>query len=166
VKKVQELMEKQRDNFTGLRDLSPEDRRKKFEEIAKANDKALADILKPEQMKRTKQISLQVRGGRAFADPEVVEALKFTAEQKDKIKAIQEEAQKEMRDLFQGGNREEARKKIAELRKSTDAKLNELLNTEQKAKWKELTGEPFKGELTRPGFGGGSGGQGRRPKKG
>ena len=38
--------------------------------------------------------------------------------------------------------------KLAELRESTRKKLNELLKDPQLAKWKEMTGEPFKGELT------------------
>jgi Spy/CpxP family protein refolding chaperone len=101
------------------------------------------------------QITLQRRGLGAAENPEVASALKLTDEQQDKIKTIQEDTRKEMQELFQGGNREEARKKMAEIRKSTEEKLQSILTAEQKGKWKELTGEPFKGEITPPRFGGG-----------
>jgi hypothetical protein len=173
--KIKELGDKQNEARTKFReetkDLSKEDRQKKFEEYmakaperTKAEEKAVSDVLKPEQLKRLKQISLQQQGSRAVATPEVADALKLTSEQKDKIKTIQEDSVKEMRDLFGGGggNREEARKKMEELRKATSEKVMGVLTDEQKAKYKELTGEPFKGEIARPGFGGG---RGERRKK-
>jgi hypothetical protein len=50
---------------------------------------------------------------------------------------------------------EEARKKREEeARNATDEKLMNVLTNEQKTQWKELTGEPFKGEIQRPPFGG------------
>jgi hypothetical protein len=60
-----------------------------------------------------------------------------------------------MREAFQGGGGGggEAREKLESLRKSSGEKIQALLTPEQQAKWKELVGEPFKGEL-RP-FGGG-----------
>lgn len=152
--KVKELAEKQRESFKELGKLSREERRTKFEDSSKASNKAVAEILKPEQVKRLKQISWQQRGGAAMEDPEVAEALKLTDEQKGKIKTLREDTGKEMRELIKGGNREEARKKMGELRKANNEKLQAVLTAEQKAKLKELTGEPFKGELGQPGSGG------------
>jgi Spy/CpxP family protein refolding chaperone len=158
VKKFTDLGEKAREEFGKLRDLSREDRQKKAEELSKANDKAIAETLKADQLKRLKQIHWQQQGARAFSDPEVATALNFTAEQKDKLKAVQEEAQKEMRALREnGGNRDEARKKSEEIRKASNDKQMAILTDEQKAKWKELLGEPFKGEIRRPGGRGGRG---------
>jgi Spy/CpxP family protein refolding chaperone len=162
-KKVTELAEKQRGASRPSRDASREERQKQREERAKANDKAVAEILKPEQVKRLKQISLQRRGARAFGDAEVADALKLTDEQTDKIKAIQEDVGKELGDLRRGGDREEARKKAETLRKAAGEKAMNLLTAEQKTKWKELTGEPFKGEIRFPGPGGrGRSGNGAR----
>jgi Spy/CpxP family protein refolding chaperone len=149
--KAKSVVEKRRSAMQEMRNLSREDRQKKVVEQNKADDKAIAEILKPEQLTRLKQISLQQRGAQAFADAEVADALKLTSEQKDKIKALQDEARTQMRGLRQAGNREEARKKIEEIRKASAEKLNAVLTPEQQTKWKELTGEPFKGELTRPG---------------
>jgi Spy/CpxP family protein refolding chaperone len=159
VKKVTELDQKQREAFRDFRDLSREERQQKMQEMAKANDKAIGEILKEDQLKRVKQISLQQQGARALGTPEVADALKLTDEQKDKVKGIQEESAKEFRELFQGGgDRDEVRKKMEALRKSTEEKLMGVLTDDQKTKWKELQGEPFKGEIRRPGFGGGPGG--------
>jgi Spy/CpxP family protein refolding chaperone len=158
LKKVGELVEKQREEFGKLRDLSREERQKKVEELTKESHKALAEILKADQVKRFKQIQWQQEGARAFADPEVADALKLSDEQKDKVKAVREEAQKEMRALRESGaSREEVRKKFEEIRKASSDKLMGILTDEQKTKWKELQGEPFKGEIQRPGAGGGAG---------
>lgn len=46
-----------------------------------------------------------------------------------------------------GGDREEARKKRATLRKDTDDKLLALLKDDQKKALEKLNGEPFKGEI-------------------
>ena len=154
VKKVTALEEKQREGFKGFKDLSKEDRKTKMEERAKETKKSVDEILKPEQVKRLKQISLQQSGSRAFSEPEVAEALKLSDEQKEKIKTIQEDAAKEMRGLFTpDGDRAEARKKMEAARKATDEKVQGVLSAEQKSKFKDLAGEPFKGEIKRPEFG-------------
>lgn len=149
VKKVQELAEKQRGSLQELRNLDQDERRKKMQEMAQANQKALGAILKEGQAKRLKQITLQQQGPAAFRTPEVASALKITDEQKQKMSEIQENATNQTRDL---GRDEEARKKRQELRKATNEKMMGVLTSEQKDKWKELTGEPFKGEITRPQF--------------
>jgi hypothetical protein len=155
IKKVKELSDKQRESFTGQRGQRgqrDEEARKKMEEARQATNKAAAEILKPEQLKRVKQISLQQQGARSLSDPEVAAAIKLTDEQVSKIKSIQEETRTAR---GQRGQRdEEARKKMEEARKATDEKLMNVLTTEQKTKWKELAGEPFKGEISRPQFGG------------
>ncbi len=158
--KVKEFADKQREGFGGLRNLSAEERQKKMEERTAAEAKAMGEILKPEQLKRLKQISLQQQGTRALSRDEVADAIKLSAEQKDKIKAIGEDTRKQMADLRGGGNREEARKKGEELRKAADEKINAVLTDEQKTKLKELVGEAFKGEIQRPQF------NGRRPRPG
>jgi hypothetical protein len=156
VGKITQLAAKQREAFAELRNLQGEERQKKLQELNQANEKQLAEILKPEQLKRLKQIAWQQQGGQALAESDVAEALGLSGEQKEKIKTINEDAQKEMRELFQpGGNREEAQKKMAEMRKATEEKRMAVLTDTQKAKWKELLGEPFKGEITRPGRPGG-----------
>lgn len=149
VTKVKELQEKQRESFQGLRDLSQEERRTKMQEAAKAQTEAVAKLLKPAQLKRVKQISLQQAGVRAINDEEVAKALSVTDEQKEKIREIGRESFEKLREL---GRDEEAAKKRQELMKETNEKMMGVLTAEQKTKLKAMQGEPFKGEIQRPQF--------------
>jgi hypothetical protein len=161
VDQVLYLADQQRGSFRHPQEWSREERRKMLQERAQANEVALAEALNPEQFRRVKQISWQQRGVHAFGDAEVAEALRLTDDQKEKIKAVQEEALGEGRGGFgrggfgRGGHREEARERSAALRRGTEDKVMNLLTAEQKARWKELAGAPFQGEIRRPGFGGG-----------
>ena len=80
--------------------------------------------------------------------------LGLTDEQKEKVRSLQAKAREE-RGGRQGGDRsEEGRKKREEARKALYEQLMNVLTAEQKAKMKELAGEPFTGEIRRPQFGG------------
>lgn len=153
-KRVTELVEKQREGFQGLRDLSREERREKMEAQRKASQTAVAEILNAEQQSRLKQISLQQRGAWAIEDPEVASVLGLSAEQKDKIAEIREDVFDELRDLREQGGGEGAREKFAELRKSGGERVEAVLSTDQQKKWKELQGPEFKGEIRWPRRGG------------
>jgi hypothetical protein len=149
VSKVKELSDKQREAMAELKDLSKEERQDKMKEMGKANDKALAQILKPEQQKRLKQLRFQQFGTNAIAtNAEVADGLGLTGDQREKLKGITDDMRKEVQELRDSGAPpEEMQKKMAELRKSSGDKIMGLLTDEQKAKWKEMQGEPFKGDL-------------------
>jgi hypothetical protein len=87
-------------------------------ELSRANDKALAEIFKPEQLKRLRELTLQAverqYGGRALRYPEVAEELKLSEEQLARARAEGPEA---------------------------------VLTREQKAKWQAMKGDAFKGAL-------------------
>jgi Spy/CpxP family protein refolding chaperone len=158
VNKLKELTAKQRESFQQLRDLNQEERRTKMQEIAKANDKAIGEILKSEQVKRAKEITLQLtlrtQAGFVLMNNEAVGgALKINEEQKDKIREIQAKMREEMQGL---GRDEEARKKREELMKTTTEKVMGVLTAEQKTKLKEMQGKEFTGKIERPQFGGGN----------
>jgi hypothetical protein len=151
VKKVTELAGAGRGAGRGNQNLSAEERQKMQQERAKTNEKALADILKPEQLKRAKQIAWQQQAAQAFSNPEVATAISLTDEQKEKIRTIQADARQQGGQARRGGggNPQDAQNRREALRKETNEKVMSLLTAEQKAKWKELTGETFKGEITR-----------------
>lgn len=157
---TQEIRQKHQEEMQALRDMDPDEGRQKrtalMRTIGEETDKALADVLKPEQMKRLKQISLQQRGAQAFTDAKVQEELKLTDDQKDKIKTINDDAQKEMRELFQSGgdDREAMMKKIQTLRTETMDKVKGVLTDDQKKTWEQMTGAPF--EVKMEGRGGGA----------
>jgi hypothetical protein len=107
--------------------------------------KVIADTLDPDQTKRFKQISLQVRGFQVFADATVQAELKFTDEQKDSIKTIMADNAEKMKELFKegigGGG---GFQKIQALQKETREKVTALLTDAQKDQFKEMVGAEFK----------------------
>ncbi len=99
-----------REIFMGMRDLSQEERQAKMEEIGKKMQtqqddlkKVIESTLLPNQLKRLKEIALQVAGVQALNDKQVQEDLKLTSEQVAKIKTIGEDSAKKIRDLFSEG---------------------------------------------------------------
>jgi Spy/CpxP family protein refolding chaperone len=165
---TQSIRDKHKDESDAVRNLQGDERREKNQELRKKiseeTNQALAGILKPEQSKRLKEITLQQRGPQAFNDPEVQKGLNFTEDQKDKIKTINEDAAKDMRELFpQGGGRrgagggagdqaafKELMTKAAAIRKETMDKITSVLTEDQKKTWKEMTGQPFEVKYEAP----------------
>ena len=94
-------------------------------------------------------------GTNAFTREAVATELKFTDDQKTKVKAITEESATKMRELQPApgaGGARPARgagganpnaEKIAALRKETTEKVTAVLTDEQKATWKTMTGDTF-----------------------
>jgi Spy/CpxP family protein refolding chaperone len=150
---------------------------KKYQELAETTAEAVEDILTSQQRKRLREISWQQRGRLALSDPEAAEALKLTEEQRQNIQDIQADAAKEMRaeamkqmqgafDLggnpfdvqkalakMQNGQKTLAKlqKSFAELQKNAGETLLDVLTTEQRTRWKELLGKPFKEESRKRG---------------
>ncbi|MGE3819346.1 MAG: hypothetical protein AB7I30_07920 [Isosphaeraceae bacterium] len=145
----EELGAKGREAFQGFQDLGDEERREKMASVSKMMaeevEKGLKEILKPEQVKRFQQIELQQAGYAAFAMPRVSAALKLTEEQKEKLAGVTEDMAGAMREAFQAaqGDREAMMAKMRELRKEGMDKAVAVLTDEQKATWKDMTGEPF-----------------------
>jgi Spy/CpxP family protein refolding chaperone len=127
------------------------------EEVKAAAEKALT----ADQVKRAKQIEVQVMGMRAFSNEEIAKKLNVTDEQKEKLKGVMEEYQKEGQDLRQeygirgfggggGGGEPPSAEKMAEYTKKNKALTDETMEKimkgmtdEQKKMWKEMTGEAF-----------------------
>ncbi|MGL6076342.1 MAG: hypothetical protein ACRC8S_19490 [Fimbriiglobus sp.] len=122
-------------------------------EISKTAYKQIGEVLKPEQVKRLKQVEVQVAGTRAFGMPEVKEGLKLTEEQEAKIKDANDVAAKDMRDLgeeygLQRGfgrpmdpeKAKEFDKKRAVITKENMSKIKGALTEDQKKAWGEMVG--------------------------
>jgi len=162
------------------RDTPMEERTEVTKKIQEINEKAVASALKPEQVKRLHQIEHQAAGVGVFNRPDVIEALKLTDEQKEKVAAINRELANDRRELLGaggGGGRPgaggaggagggfgrrdpETTKKLDALTKEAMANAVKVLNDEQQKTYKELVGEPTQIPLGTLAFGGGFGGPG------
>jgi hypothetical protein len=137
---------------------SRDDRTKKSAEAYKLLDKAIADILKPAQERRLREIEFQQQEKdgmrKLLATTGLGEKLSLTEEQKKKVAAINENADKVQQLMLlnnwpqtgpaSGGLLYETRTKLA---KATDDRVAAVLTADQKAKLKEMSGKPFTGEL-------------------
>jgi Spy/CpxP family protein refolding chaperone len=151
-KKLEELSTKNRESFSGLRDLSQEERREKMAAITAENNKAVEGILKPEQVTRLHQIENQNGGVNALLSDRNAEKLKLTDDQKKKIQDINASSFQKMGDLreqFQN-DREGAMKKMQEIRAEVNKEALNVLTDDQKKTWEELTGTPFEVKFERP----------------
>lgn len=161
---LEQLGEQWREKMRGLRDLPPEERRQKVQGMRAEVEKQLSQILNEQQMKRLKQIALQVEGYAALERPEVAEQVGLTKEQRQKIRDILRQADEKRREAFQQrqGDRQAVFQRMREIRQWVDGEIEKLLTAEQKKKWQELIGAPFKFE---GGFGGGFGGARQRAQR-
>jgi Spy/CpxP family protein refolding chaperone len=163
---VRKLAESRRERagerFSGLRDIEDrEERMTKFREIMQKaqeeNEKEIAKILLPHQLKRARQLAFQLslRGGagRSLMGGPLAEQLGVTEKQQEKLRETNEKLEQELR------------QKIAELRAKAQEELLKVLTSQQQAKFKDMVGEPFEFQFQRPQPrpGGDTGGQrGRR----
>jgi eukaryotic-like serine/threonine-protein kinase len=131
-------------------DLPPFERMDKQQSLLKSaaemEVKTISEALTVPQYRRFRQILLQSDGPSAFGREEVLAALKLTPEQVDKIARIVFKLQNAMLDSGGGGRGSGegspgARKR--ELARELTKEAVAALTDDQKAKWKELIGEPF-----------------------
>jgi serine/threonine protein kinase len=113
--------------------LSPAERGRRAIERARSYRAEVNVLLTPAQQVRLRQIGLQAEGAGAFGEPEVASELKLTAEQREQIRVIEEEA------IFGKGpgNRE----------RSANERIVAVLSEEQVQRWKAMTGEPMKAAI-------------------
>lgn len=147
VKKINDFADKQWKKAQDVIKLDAKDRHEKWDKMNEENEHFLHDTLKPEQHKRLHQIGLQVAGLAWLTHPDVARELKLTDEQKKKIRHEQQDAGKEMEELLYSTKPEQRKDKYQTFCQACAERVNKLLTDEQKAKLKEMKGEPFKGEL-------------------
>ncbi|WP_202947401.1 hypothetical protein [Zavarzinella formosa] len=152
-KKVEdELEERLRDGmklFQKLEGLGQEEREKELAEYRpKVREKLAAFLkatLKEDQLKRLRQIELQLEGAFALGQPEIRKELQITDEQVMKFMAVVKELQKTVEPLMKearsGGNPEEIRPKVMKIRKEHEGKIEALLTDAQKKQWQEMLGK-------------------------
>jgi hypothetical protein len=174
----QTMRDSMQEVFSGMQpptpDMTPDEPRKAGEEMQKKRQpiqekyqKAVESILLPNQVKRLKEIALQVAGTQALSDKQVQEDLKLSSDQVDKIKTINEDMGKKIQALIAeaNGDFQSIRPKMQELRPDTEKQLTGVLTDAQKASLEKMKGQKLEipaSELGgRGGFRGGPGGPGR-----
>ncbi len=127
------------------------EREKKLNEHRKMALEKLAkhvnEVLQPGQRDRLRQVTLQQEGSFALGRDDVRKELKITPEQMKKFVAISQDLQKKVESLVKeaqsGGNPQEIRPKIEQLRKDHARELEAVLTDAQKTQWKEMLGPAF-----------------------
>jgi Spy/CpxP family protein refolding chaperone len=171
VQKDLEILDSQKEKLASLRDKIGEemralfqggngggqDAREKMREKMEGFQKEMSDILLPHQRDRLKQIGVQSRLRFGSTSNAIGDALELSDEDKKKLADKDKELTVEMN------------KEIAKIREKYRDKLLDVLGPDQKAKWKQLVGNPIEfaptaqfGQGGRGGAGGG-GGSGGRP---
>jgi len=153
LKEVIEVPRGEGGNRPNFRDMSDEEREKAMEEMAKRTaeqEKKIAEILDEKQVARLKQVRRQVSGATGIVnDEELAKELSLTEEQTSKIRQTVQTLRESMREVGGGGGG------FAEVREKMNAEVMKVLTDDQKAKYKELLGEPFDvSQLRRGGPGG------------
>ena len=140
-------------------DINPDEHRKRLLQVARQNESELAGILTSDQLLRLPQIALQCQGPRAIREPDVMNILQLTADQRKQLTDIENET------LFHGGDDflkgPPSIDDFSSRVKSAMSEMLEVLTPEQLQQWKKLTGKPYLGPLFFPG--GPPGPPGRRP---
>jgi eukaryotic-like serine/threonine-protein kinase len=134
------------ESFKDFGRLSPAERGRRVLEQARADEAEVNAVLTAPQQARLRQIGLQADGPGAFRDPEVVAALRLTPEQREGIRAIEDEAFFAMMRMMApptgpGGPETKPRDRPASER------ILALLTEVQARRWAEITGPPFQGAL-------------------
>jgi serine/threonine protein kinase len=155
VKRVQErsaeLLEQTWQAMNDMKQLTAEQRRRRSLELARVVEKAVGELLYPEQVARLRQIALQLRqrGPHGFTTPEVTDALKLSPAQRERIRALQDEAQIAMWQEIQRRGRERGRRHIEfdRLWEDMQRKVKSVLTAEQQARWRQLAGRKLRGKV-------------------
>jgi serine/threonine protein kinase len=147
---AKQFAEQRVEQFQGYQHLTPNERRARFLELARASEHVTNSILSERQVKRLAQIRIQLQGFLAFNQPEIAAALHLTESQRQALRQIEAEA------FLLLGERSEA--SDAKLRRNAETELSRVamekslavLTPDQSKRWKELIGDPFRGHLSHP----------------
>jgi serine/threonine protein kinase len=114
----------------------PAERGRRAVERARAYEAEVNELLTPVQRLRLRQVALQAEGPGAFGEPEVVSELKLTPEQREQLRAIEEES------LFSWMRGSRPGKPSGAPENTTNDRLLAVLTDDQVRRWKAMAGEP------------------------
>jgi hypothetical protein len=137
------VRQKYREPFDNIQEIKPKDYLEKWSALEKLVSqevhKGLANILRPEQHKRLRQIELQLSWLYGFFDPDVQKILKLTKKQQQSIKTIRMNFAGEVKFVLIPP----PSSPIGPMLKAAMEQAVAILRADQKKAWEELLGEPF-----------------------
>ncbi len=143
---IAQLWKRMDDSFRSFPRLTPGERERRFLDLARANEADIRAILTPAQLRRFRQIVLQLQGAAAFREPDVAKALALTPEQKKRIRRIETDPMPTPEDWPRPGfGPEDPRRLHAARLKAAQKRIDEVLTEEQRKQWREMTGKLFGG---------------------
>jgi len=128
--------------------LDEDARRRESVKLAEQYDRALMEILSPAQLERLKQLAIQSQGVFVFREPEIVDALEITSEQRAAIRTIEHDTLAKLfppREHRRGQGDFRWRPPNPELMDEAVARVVKLFNADQIRRWHELTGPIYPG---------------------
>jgi serine/threonine protein kinase len=121
-----------------FREADPEKKEQRRLALAQSQEQEVGKLLTSRQLRRFHQIALQDLGPNAFSDPDVVEVLQLTLEQRKQIRTCQEQAR-----CPPGPPDARRREQLEDVKRRAREKIVSLLTPDQKRQWQELVGKPF-----------------------
>jgi Spy/CpxP family protein refolding chaperone len=165
---IRQMQEAMRAAWQEMRNLPPQERRQKMEELRQKNDPT--KVLNETQKKRLRELELQAMGPTAFLQPEVADELKLTQEQRSRLQGIVMQQMQQLREQFQSGGfgQGQGAQNFQQIREQMEKQMLEVLTPAQREKWQQMQGKPFQFEGGRPMLWSGMGGFGQqgRPRGG
>jgi len=115
-------------------------------------ERAVAAILSDVQLKRARQLSLQLEGGAALARSEIADQLDLTPDQRKQVAGILRTSRDKTRAVMETldprttppAAAQTAMTRSEAIRKAADKALLALLTDAQRRRWKNLVGQPFR----------------------
>jgi hypothetical protein len=135
--------------FHDITRLTPEERNRRFVDMARKNDATLAAFLDPKQYVRLAEIALQCRRASAFEDPGIAAALELTPEQRETIRSLGWALRSRSDPAPRGRRAFPAPWENLSGSASVEDVLA-ILSPAQFARWKEMTGEEYTGRVPNP----------------
>jgi|GEM_PF-1287354 len=149
------LAQEQRSQLQGLSQLPRMEAAQKIAAARDASQQGLLRILSPQQYARLQEISLQQAGPLiGLTNPDVAPQVGLTDMQQQQLRALQEQLISQLTGLAQqptgiGRARAllDAVREAQAAKQQADARTLALLTPEQQARWKQVQGAPFQGEV-------------------
>jgi phage-related tail protein len=102
-------------------------------------------ILRPEQLKRYRQLDVQYRGWGALMDSQLQTQLNLTPAQKQRLNQLYNESLQTYGEIYRMGqtNRDAALQRYNQWREQTRRGINDFLTEEQRRNWMDLSGDAY-----------------------